>query len=578
MTERIDSPYGPGLVVDKDSRSMQVDSEQILRWLAKQTPGFRRDEAFLNQVTFTGNETPCIPGPIKSQALTSAIHAMAGLVAIEILEQRGITGQKVEISCDAAALYCATPIAWRLDDESSVSIMKTSGKLKTIAPLFDEALRDSALKFRATSIYPTSQSHVYYQLHGSTNAKAVLEALNIDVDSEEKILKSRDEAYNYISRIMMKYTASELDSLFTSKGLCGSTCFRPDQWLKTEMGQEMSRHPLVSCVKIEDCDPVPLSRLENAQEEVEDVRPLVGIKVVELARIIAAPALGQNLAALGAQVVKIQSKSMVDLSYLQFTLTAGKDTVDMDLNQDGDRDELIRLISDADVIIDGFRPGALARHGVGLDHALDVARQRNRGVIYVNESCFDTPPGSSHPWSKRPGWQQVADAAAGSSYVMGRAYNCEEEKCVLPSLPISDMSTGAVALVSTLIGLRDRCISGGSYLATASLTRYNMASLHEEVGLYSKRTVEEISRRFDFPPMTPDMHVNELFFLIHDKWMEHNGPMAYSSLWTHFEKSSFNASITIPKPVIAFEHSRCTPIWTSPPKSFASMPIKDYRW
>ncbi|KAF4980983.1 hypothetical protein F66182_17190, partial [Fusarium sp. NRRL 66182] len=87
MTE--ESVFGPGTVIDNDFLAVPQECKRLLRMLASRTPCFTNDEAVLNKVQFQGNDLPCIPGPIKSQALTATLHAMFGIVGLEILQLRG---------------------------------------------------------------------------------------------------------------------------------------------------------------------------------------------------------------------------------------------------------------------------------------------------------------------------------------------------------------------------------------------------------------------------------------------------------------------------------------------------------
>jgi hypothetical protein len=94
-------------------------------------------------------------------------------------------------------------------------------------------------------------------------------------------------------------------------GLCGSICYTPQEWRKTQMGISLARHPLVNTKRlthVPPTPPVPFPRIIN------DKRPLAGIKVLELARIIAAPACGMILASLGAEVVRVQAERMIDFT------------------------------------------------------------------------------------------------------------------------------------------------------------------------------------------------------------------------------------------------------------------------
>jgi hypothetical protein len=249
---------------------------------------------------------------------------------------------------------------------------------------------------------------------------------------------------------------------------------------------------------------------------------------------------------------------------LQCNVTAGKSTIDLDLNVEADKAKLYDLIGDADVIIQGYRLGSLARKGFGKDKILAIANARNRGMVYIDENCF----GPDGYYCERPGWQQIADAAAGSSYVMGRSYGFKNGECVLPSLPMSDMITGAVGLVTTLMALRDRAKYGGSYHGTAALTAYNAFTLTKELGLYQPEVVAKVQDIWSFPKMTPDLHVIDLFFMMLKAWQAKGGLLDQDDRFVHFNNSVYGKDLKILAPMVRYDDSKMTPHWTSPPQPF----------
>ena len=98
--------------------------------------------------------------------------------------------------------------------------------------------------------------------------------------------------------------------------------------------------------------------------------------------------MGAALASLGAEVIKVQSPELPDLQPLCLTLTAGKRTIALDLNNQGDRDRLEKLIKEADVVLQAFRLKSLERRGFGLEQVLQMAHRRKRGIVYVDMNCY----------------------------------------------------------------------------------------------------------------------------------------------------------------------------------------------
>lgn len=146
----------------------------------------------------------------------------------------------------------------------------------------------------------------------------------------------------------------------------------------------------------------------SATTESDSNRPLAGIKVLELCRIIAGPTITRILAEYGADVLKITSPHLSDVPFFQVDGNMGKHAADLDLKTQEGRRIFESLLADVDVVVDGYRPGALEKLGYGVDAIKNLAVKRGKGIIYVNENCF----GYAGEWSDRPGWQQIADCVS----------------------------------------------------------------------------------------------------------------------------------------------------------------------
>jgi hypothetical protein len=137
-------------------------------------------------------------------------------------------------------------------------------------------------------------------------------------------------------------------------------------------------------------------------------RPLAGLKVVELGRAVAAPTIARGLAELGASVMRITAPHLADLSSVHPDLNWGKWNACLDLRRPTDCEKLRGLILDADVVIQGYRPGVLEKYGFGHEGVLEMCKDRDFGIIYVRENSY----GWNGPWAERSGWQQISDAVS----------------------------------------------------------------------------------------------------------------------------------------------------------------------
>ncbi|MEO0944918.1 MAG: CoA transferase, partial [Pseudomonadota bacterium] len=155
-------------------------------------------------------------------------------------------------------------------------------------------------------------------------------------------------------------------------------------------------------------------------------RPLAGITVLDLTNVLAGPFACHQLAHLGADVLKVEAVGRGDLARrlgaspelsekdmgISFLAqNAGKKSVTLNLKAEAGREILKRLVRDADVLVENFRPGVMDRLGVGPE----VLRKENPRLIYCAISGF----GQTGPWAKRPAYDQIIQGAAGVMSVTG---------------------------------------------------------------------------------------------------------------------------------------------------------------
>jgi CoA-transferase family III len=249
---------------------------------------------------------------------------------------------------------------------------------------------------------------------------------------------------------------------------------------------------------------------------------------------------------------------------IQFSLTAGKRTCALDLTKEEDKKQLYKLMEDADVILQSYRQGSLARKGFGLDDLLEMANRRGKGIIYLDLNCY----GTDGYYAERPGWQQIADAVSGCSYVCGKAYGFPEGTGVLPSLPIADMLCGAAAAVSIMMAIRDRARHGGSYFGNSSLTATDTVQVSEDFGLYSPEVVKKIQDTHNFAPMTPDLHVLDLLSVVFSAWMKTTDVLKRNEMFTVFDNTPFGHSLRMLAPLVRYENAEASPKWLTSPKPY----------
>ena len=149
-------------------------------------------------------------------------------------------------------------------------------------------------------------SDAFHRVMGNLDPEGFLRAYGIDPDAPTK---SRNDAYDILKAKISKYSSGDLELKNMEHGFTGQTVYTPKHWRETMMGKAAARHPVVDYKQVPGTStlpPVPFP-------QTSDHRPLAGVKIVELGRVIALTAAGALLAALGADVIAIQSPNLTNL-------------------------------------------------------------------------------------------------------------------------------------------------------------------------------------------------------------------------------------------------------------------------
>ncbi len=182
--------------------------------------------------------------------------------------------------------------------------------------------------------------------------------------------------------------------------------------------------------------------------------PLAGIRVLDLATVIAGPGAARYLADFGADVLKVErpgtgdsTRGMgvpdpLDGTSLYWKLVSrNKRCVTIDLKSDEGRATVLRLAGDAHVLIENFRPGTLERLGLGPD----VLLERNSRLVITRVTGF----GQEGPYASRPGFATIAESMSGFAAINGEA----EGGPILPPIALTDEITALVAAFATMAAL-----------------------------------------------------------------------------------------------------------------------------
>jgi crotonobetainyl-CoA:carnitine CoA-transferase CaiB-like acyl-CoA transferase len=249
-----------------------------------------------------------------------------------------------------------------------------------------------------------------------------------------------------VARAVAGWDGLELeDAIFAGGGAC-SFVRSEEEWRASPQMQAVARLPLLEIVKIGDAPPRPLP---------PGNRPLAGVRVLDLTRVLAGPTCARTLAEHGADVLRVTREDLADMGPTDFDTGIGKLCTHIDLRNPAEAETMLGLVRECDVFSQSYRPGALARHGLAPQA---LARLRP-GIVYVTLSAW----GREGPWSGRRGYDTVVQSAN------GMAWRPDNERPAFLPYAAQDYVAGYVLAFGAMVALARRVREGGSWLVQASL-------------------------------------------------------------------------------------------------------------
>ncbi len=255
-----------------------------------------------------------------------------------------------------------------------------------------------------------------------------------------------------VAQAVEKWNAGDLESAIVERGGCAAAMRTQQAWAEHPQGRAVNDEPLMHLTSADEAAP--------RQWRPTAARPLQGIRVLDLTRILAGPVATRFLAAFGADVLRIDPHGWEEPGTVP-EVVLGKRCARLDLKTAEGRDRLSHLIGKADVIVHGYRPGALAKLG------FDVAERRtiNPGLIDV---CLDAY-GWTGPWKTRRGFDSLIQMSTGIADTGMRLME-RDRPTPLPGQSI-DHGTGYMMAAAVVRGLTERVRTGRGLEARASLAR-----------------------------------------------------------------------------------------------------------
>ncbi|KAK1238202.1 hypothetical protein MKX08_002781 [Trichoderma sp. CBMAI-0020] len=456
--------------------------------IAKDLPSEVKDKN--TKITFTGSASPSLPVNWRLAEAVSSLKALEAALVDTILQRRyGLEPHQITINTDHASLFIFSTLLWTIDpvaggeNISPNSLREANKNLFNYFPNCDKhRMNASTHRNLSTNIYKCADGR-YFQSHGSLNPTPTL--LNVGLPAEaDKDTNVYDDTVKPFIEAFGSIDSEALQRITDETRQAGTICYTTEEFLGSEHGKANAHVGLWEIRETANGSQRPCW-WETPASQSGVSRPLAGIKVVDLTRIIAGPSITRSLAELGASVMRCTAPHLPDVVSLQADLNWGKWNCSIDLREEGDREKLRLLIQDADVVVQGYRPGVLDKYGFGEDDIIKMAEQRSAGIIYVRENSY----GWHGPWKDRSGWQQVADANTGLSYSFGRAMGIDEP--VTPIFPHSDYCTGVAGSCAVLLALLRRAEKGGSYSIDLSLNYYS-TWLIRSVGTYPPEVFDKV--------------------------------------------------------------------------------------
>lgn len=211
-------------------------------------------------------------------------------------------------------------------------------------------------------------------------------------------LKVLDAACNReaVVKAACGWSAEDLETAITRAGGVAAVMRTKAQWAAHPQGQAVAQEPLIG--KVSPRKSVPKSWAATPE------RPLRGLRVLDLTRVLAGPVATRTLAGFGADVLRIDPPDWEEPNVIP-DVTLGKRCARLDLTQPKDRATFETLLSEADILVHGYRKGALERLGYGL-----AARQAlNPTLVEASLNAY----GWTGPWATRRGFDSLVQMACG---------------------------------------------------------------------------------------------------------------------------------------------------------------------
>ncbi|MFD7691050.1 CoA transferase [Streptomyces sp. NPDC059781] len=255
-----------------------------------------------------------------------------------------------------------------------------------------------------------------------------------------------------VAAALAERSAREVEEAVYAAGGLAVALRTPEEWAAHAQGVEVAGRPLVERERL---DSAPARVLAPVGRD--PLLPAAGLRVLDLTRVIAGPVATRTLALLGADVLRVDAPGLPEIAGQHADTGFGKRSALLDLSVG--REVFEELLATADVVVTGYRPGAMDRFGL-TPRAL---AERRPGVVVAQLSAW----GAYGPWGDRRGFDSLVQVATGVAAVEGSSTG---RPGVLPAQAL-DHGTGYLLAAGVLRALSEQAEGGGSRVVRVALAR-----------------------------------------------------------------------------------------------------------
>ena len=372
------------------------------------------------EVEITAGTDPILPTPFRIGETSAAALAAVGLAVSDLWEGR--TGRRQEVGVDTR--------------QATASLR--SGHYLTLDGKPVPTDRNAVM-----GVYPAQHGRwSYLHCNFPNHREAALRVLGVPEDREA------------VRAAVAQWDALELEEAIIAAGGAGGMARTMDEWAQHPQAAALASLPLLEVIKIGDSPPEPLPAGD---------RPLSGVRVLDLTRVLAGPTGARTLAEHGADVLKITAAHLPNIGYQEYDTGHGKLAAHLDLRQPQDLETLRGLIREADVFSQGYRPGSLGQRGLSPEALAEV----RPGIVYVTLSAF----GHVGPWAARRGFDTVVQTVSGMTIRQGELFPGPTPGPQFYPVSAIDYLTGYLMAFGALVALARRVREGGSWQVRISLAQ-----------------------------------------------------------------------------------------------------------